>query len=159
MIGKQAATIVTRHLRSVHFAASHEKKKAEMVDMMPVGMFKRDVLTGENPRLLMMIPLKVVRPETVSKGPRPYRIPDVTSVGNVDGNVEEEKDPRLRVHDRLKGLVAFPLLVDNSGLILSHPLHRIIFLLLGQEGSSHGRIGKKDKGHYGPCYGDSACED
>lgn len=31
--------------------------------MIPVGMFRRDVVTGEKPRLLMMMPLNVVRPE------------------------------------------------------------------------------------------------
>lgn len=66
IIGKHAAIIVTRHRRSVHLAASHEKKKAERVDMIPVGMFRSDVFTGENPKLLMIIPLKVVRPKKVS---------------------------------------------------------------------------------------------
>lgn len=60
--GTNAAIMVTRHRRLVHFAAIHEKKKADKVDMMPVGIFSRDVWTAVNPRLSMMIPLKVMRP-------------------------------------------------------------------------------------------------
>jgi hypothetical protein len=60
--GTQDASMVTRHRRFSHFAAIHEKTNAESVDMTPVGIFSKDVLTGEKPRLLIMIPLKVVSP-------------------------------------------------------------------------------------------------
>lgn len=39
---------------------------ADNVDMIPVGMLRRDVWTAVNPRLLTMIPLKVIRPKEMS---------------------------------------------------------------------------------------------
>lgn len=61
-MGKQHAIIVTRHLRFDQRAASQEKKNADTVDITPVGMFRREALTAVKPRLLMRIPLNVVRP-------------------------------------------------------------------------------------------------
>jgi hypothetical protein len=43
-------------------AATQENRKADNVDMMPVGMFKSEVVTALKPRLLIMIPLKVIKP-------------------------------------------------------------------------------------------------
>lgn len=54
--------IVTKHRLFVHLAATHEKRKADNVDMIPVGMFKSEVVTALKPRLLMMIPLNVIKP-------------------------------------------------------------------------------------------------
>lgn len=54
--------MVTRERRFVHFAAIQENTKAERVDMTPVGIFNKEVITGVKPRLLIIIPLKVVRP-------------------------------------------------------------------------------------------------
>lgn len=62
MAGIQDASIVTRHRLFTHFAASQEKINADSVDMTPVGIFSKEVFTGEKPRLLIMIPLKVRRP-------------------------------------------------------------------------------------------------
>lgn len=39
---------------------------ADNVDMIPVGILRRDVWTAVNPRLFTMIPLKVTRPHNVS---------------------------------------------------------------------------------------------
>ena len=36
--------------------------KADRVDITPVGMLSREALTEENPRLEIIMPLKVVRP-------------------------------------------------------------------------------------------------
>lgn len=60
--GTNAAIIVTRHRRLCHFAAIHENRNADIVDMIPVGMFSREVWTAVKPRLLTMIPLNVMRP-------------------------------------------------------------------------------------------------
>ena len=62
MAGPQDAIIVTRHRRLDHLAAIQEKANADKVDITPVGIFSREVLTAEKPRLLIMIPLNVVRP-------------------------------------------------------------------------------------------------
>lgn len=40
--------------------------KADNVDMIPVGILRRDVCTAVNPRLLTMIPLKVIKPREMS---------------------------------------------------------------------------------------------
>lgn len=56
----------TRHLRFVHFAARREKLIDAMVDMTPVGMARRDDSNGSKPRLLMMMPLKVMSPGIIS---------------------------------------------------------------------------------------------
>lgn len=61
-----AAIMVTRHRRFVHLAATHENMNADNVDMIPVGILRRDVWTAVNPRLLTMIPLKVIRPKHMS---------------------------------------------------------------------------------------------
>jgi hypothetical protein len=58
--GTHAAIMVTKHRLFVHLAATQEKRKADIVDMMPVGMFRSEVVTASKPRLLMIIPLKVI---------------------------------------------------------------------------------------------------
>lgn len=61
-MGKQHAIIVTRHLRFVQRAASQENENADKVDITPVGIFRREALTAVKPRLLIRMPLNVVRP-------------------------------------------------------------------------------------------------
>src|SRR5262245_11215065 len=60
--GTQAARIVTRQRWLTHFAAIIENRTADKVDIIPVGMFKRELSIAEKPKLLIMIPPKVVRP-------------------------------------------------------------------------------------------------
>lgn len=62
IMGKQHAIIVTRHRRPIQRAASQENTNAARVDIIPVGILRREVLTAEKPRLSIIIPLNVVRP-------------------------------------------------------------------------------------------------
>lgn len=61
-MGTQEASIVTRQRRLVHLAANQEKQNADKVDITPVGMLSSEVITGEKPKLSMMMPLNVVSP-------------------------------------------------------------------------------------------------
>ena len=46
----------------VHLAAMVENTKADKVDITPVGIFKRELSTAENPKPLMTSPPNVVKP-------------------------------------------------------------------------------------------------
>ena len=75
-----------------HFAAMSEKMNEARVDITPDGMVRSDASTPEKPRPEMINPPKVVKPvQELAKIVSLCMISkDFTSVGNVDGNVEEE---------------------------------------------------------------------
>jgi len=62
MIGTAEAIINVAERRLCHLAASVEKTNADSVDMIPVGMDSNDACFEVNPKFLMIIALKVVRP-------------------------------------------------------------------------------------------------
>jgi hypothetical protein len=64
----------TRHRRLVHFAAKREKQIEHIVDITPVGIARREDSAGVKPRLLMMIPLKVMSPVIVSNAKQPNAV-------------------------------------------------------------------------------------
>jgi hypothetical protein len=66
-IGTKHAIIQTRHRRFFHFAAKREKQIEHTVDITPVGMARREDSRAVNPKLLMIIPLKVMSPIVVSE--------------------------------------------------------------------------------------------
>lgn len=143
MMGKQHAIMVTRHRRPVQRAASQENPNAARVDMIPVGMLRREVLTAENPRLSMIIPLNVVRPKPLVMIRGWWRT-QLTSVWNVYGNVKEKENPSLGIDGCFEGLVPFPFLVNNSRPVFSETLNGIILLLVCQEKSIHRRVRQED---------------
>lgn len=63
------------------------------------------------------------------------------SIGNVDGDVEEEHDPDLDVHHSLESLIPIPLAAVNAGAVLSQALDGVPPLLDGEEPGVDGRIG------------------
>lgn len=158
--GIQVATIVTRHRLLVQLAAIHEKKNAEIVDMIPVGMFKSEVVTASKPRLLMIIPLKVIKSiKSVSpynrekkgkekghmlsfKKEKKERKQYQTSIWHIDSNVKQENNPRFRISNSLNSLLSFPRLVDNASLVLCQSRNGIEFLLIREEPGIHRSIRK-----------------
>lgn len=89
-MGIRQAKIVTRHRRFSHRAAIHEKTNADRVEHIPVGIFKSDDCRASNPRLLMMILLKVVRPaaELDNGAVLKLKQDEPTSIWNIDGDVK-----------------------------------------------------------------------
>jgi hypothetical protein len=59
---------------------------ADIVDIIPVGMFKRELPTAEKPKLLIIMPPKVVRP----KKERP-----ISKTRNIVTGVEQDDYLRL----------------------------------------------------------------
>lgn len=62
MTGTTQAATVMRQRRFAHFAPAYENTNAETVLMTPVGMLSKEASTEENPRLDIMMLLKVVSP-------------------------------------------------------------------------------------------------
>lgn len=89
-MGIRQAKIVTRHRRFSHRAAIHEKTNADSVEHIPVGIFRSDDCRASNPRLLIMILLKVVRPAAkLDNGTVLTTNQDEpTSIWNIDGDVK-----------------------------------------------------------------------
>lgn len=147
--GTNAAIMVTRHRRLVHLAASHENPNADNVDIIPVGMLRRDVWTAENPRLLTMMPLNVIKPtKNISMSVRYNQGRKVfTSIGYVNSNIEEKDNPSLWVDDGLYCLFSFPRLTYNASLVLRQASNDIVLFSLVQKPSVHWRVWKVQKGN------------
>lgn len=62
IIGTAEAIINVAERRLCHLAASVENTNADSVDIIPVGIDSRDDCFEVNPKFLMIIALKVVRP-------------------------------------------------------------------------------------------------
>lgn len=73
-----------------------------------------------------------------------------TSVWNVDGNIEKKYNPGLGVDDGLQCLIPFPLLVHNTCPIVRKPLDGVVFFMVAEKESVHGRIRKKNECNDGP---------
>lgn len=59
------------------------------------------------------------------------------AVGDVDGDVEQKQNPRLRVNCGLEGLIPFPFSIGDSGFVFRKPLHGMVLLPVVQEESVH----------------------
>lgn len=72
----------------------------------------------------------------------------LTSIGDVDGYIEEEDNPSLRVYKGLDCLSSFPSLTENPGFILGESGDDIVFLLVVEKPSVHWCVWKVHKGKY-----------
>lgn len=69
----------------------------------------------------------------LSRRGRPYR--GQTSVGDVIGQVEEDKEPDLVVRESLPDLIPFDLVIDSTRLVKLYSFHSLGSLLFGEEPS------------------------
>lgn len=59
------------------------------------------------------------------------------AVGDVDGDVEQKQNPRLRVDCGFECLMPFPFSIGDSGFVFRKPLHGVVLLSVIQEESVH----------------------